>query len=161
MRGVFLVLPDISFENEDLKKNNEKGCLYQIQTFLAKRTHSETELYNKLLKKGFSKEEIKKNIEFAKTKKWLEDPNDISDRVINKWNDKNKSHKWIENYLNEKGLPGYERDSSLEVKKASRLLAKKFGSVGETNYNKASQYIASRGFLLDDFEEAVENLKEY
>ncbi len=152
-------MPDTSSQKGSSSKS-QKNCLYWLQFFLSKRTHSETELIAKLSKKGFSEEEILEQIKFAQSKRWMEKPEEIQERVVQKWHEKHKSHAWIENYLKEKGLPTIERDGSLEIKKAQHLLSKKFGFVSEDNYNKACQYLASRGFSLEDFEEAFESLNQ-
>lgn len=146
-------------QEQDKKKS--KAVVTWVQDYLSRRPHSEKELLKKLLKKEFSEEESLKAIAFAKDRKWLEDPEELSKRVYQEWNKKNKSHNWICQYLDEKGLPVTEKwNSSREAEKAAYHLSKKFGKINNDNYKRASSNLASKGFSFGDFKSALDILKE-
>lgn len=143
---------------EDLTKQ----ALYWVQDYLARRPHSEKELTEKLLKKDFSHEVIAKALEFAKESQWLDDPQELAQRVYEEWSLKNKSHNWIVNYLNKKGLPSdFYKDEAKECKKALYHLTKKFKDkeIDETTYKRAASNLASKGFSFGEFKEAMTQLK--
>ena len=120
---------------EDLTKQ----ALYWVQDYLARRPHSEKELTDKLLKKEYSMEVISQALDFAKESNWLEDPHELAERVYKEWSSKNKSHTWIVNYLNKKGLPSdFYKDENEECKKALYHLVKKFKDMSSFEEEKIS-----------------------
>jgi len=139
-----------------------KQALYWVQDYLARRPHSEKELTEKLLKKEFSNEITIQAIEFAISNNWLENPQEVSERVYQEWNQKNKSHNWIVGYLSKKGLPNdIYKDEEEEAKKALYHLKKKFKdvSIDKSNYNSAASSLASKGFSFCEFSAALEKMK--
>ncbi len=138
-----------------------KACVTWVQDYLSRRQHSEKELLQKLLQKEFTEEESLLAISFAKERKWLEDPEELSERVYREWSKKNKSHKWICQYLDEKGLPVIEKwAAGREAKKAAYHLSKKFGKINNDNYKRASSNLAAKGFSFGDFKSGLELLNK-
>lgn len=143
-------------------EDTTKQALYWVQDYLARRPHSEKELTEKLLKKDFSSEVVSKALNFAKESRWLDDPQELAERVYREWSLKNKSHAWIVNYLNKKGLPNnFYKDVREECKKALYHLTKKFKDkdIDESNYKQAASNLASKGFVFEEFKEALKQLK--
>lgn len=137
-----------------------KEALTWVQDYLSRRSHSEKELLEKLAKKDFKSEVAQEALAYAKKRGWMEDPLELSEKVYQSWDRKNKSHIWIKGYLEEKGLPEQDKNFSREIEKALYHLEKKFGRIDNDNYKKASQHIASKGFSYGEFKEAVEKLKD-
>ena len=146
--------------NEEKAKDPYKVALYWVQEYLARRPHSEKEIFDKLLKKDFDSETSLKAIAFAKDSGWMEDPFEMAHKVYNEWDRKNKSHSWIKNYLYEKGLPQeVEKDFERERDKAYYHLKKRFTKVDDSNYKKAAHGLSSKGFSYEEFSQAIEILK--
>lgn len=96
----------------------------------------------------------------AMEKGWMDDPGELAEKVAKSWHEKNKSHNWIQAYLRDKGLPKTSKCRELEAQKAHILLAKKFSpETINLNYTKAASYLSGRGFSYEDFQNAVELLK--
>jgi len=141
-------------------KDPYKEALYWVQDYLARRPHSEKELFDKLLKKDFDEVVSKKAVAFAKDSGWMEDPFEMAQKVYDEWDRKNKSHSWIKNYLYEKGLPiEIEKNIDRERDKAYYHLKKRFNRVSSDNYKKAASGLSSKGFSYDEFSQALEILK--
>jgi len=137
-----------------------KEALYWTQDYLARRPHSEKELVVKLQKKGFELSTAKEAVQFAKEQNWMDDPFELAEKVYLEWDRKNKSHNWIINYLNEKALPlDHERNSQRETDKALYHLQKRFESFSHSEHNKAASNLSSKGFLYEDFNNAIEIFK--
>ena len=146
---------------EHNEKKQEKGALTWVQDYLSRRSHSEKELLQKLLKKDFDQETALKAIAYAKERRWLESPEELSEKVYLEWDRKNKSHTWICTYLSEKDRPAPAPDQRREIEKATYQLRKKFGTINKANYEKAGANLASKGFDYSAFKEAAQNLKEF
>lgn len=94
----------------------------KLMSYLAKRDHSELELREKLSRK-FTSEEIDQAITSAKENNWLPSPEELTERVVLRLNEKKKGFLYISQYLKKKGLPPTERDFELECQKASDILS--------------------------------------
>ncbi|MGH1467779.1 MAG: hypothetical protein ACRBBP_02735 [Bdellovibrionales bacterium] len=153
--------PPQEHEESTKKSKKPKAAITWVQDYLSRRSHSEKELLEKLLKKEFPEDVCLEAIAFAKERKWMDQPEELAEKVYNEWDLKNKSHSWICGYLDEKGLPIFlERNSSREAEKAAYHLLKKFGKINNDNYKRASSNIASKGFSYGDFKNALEILKD-
>jgi len=141
------------------KQNKEKAALTWVQDYLSRRSHSEKELLEKLLKKEFDREVALEAIAYARERRWLESPEELAEKVYMEWDKKNKSHAWITQYLDEKGLPTLDYDQRREIEKATYQLRKKFGKIDNENHQRAGSNLASKGFGYREFKEAVQNLK--
>ena len=147
-------------DKEKKKDQKEKAAVTWVQDYLSRRSHSEKELLAKLLKKEFDRDTALEAIAFAKERKWLETPEELAEKVYLEWDKKNKSHSWITQYLDEKGLPTLDYDHRREIEKAAYHLRKKFGSINNENHQRAGSNLASKGFGYREFKEAVQNLKD-
>lgn len=142
------------------KDKKEKGALTWVQDYLSRRSHSEKELLAKLLKKDFDRETALEAIAFARERRWLESPEELAEKVYLEWDKKNKSHAWITQYLDEKGLPSLDYDQRREIEKATYQLRKKFGTINSENHQRAGSNLASKGFGYHEFKAAAQNLKD-
>lgn len=120
---------------------------------IARRDHSEQELRTKLHAKFADVEggleAIEESIAFAKSKNWLEDPSELSNRLADSLHQRNKGIEYINNYLQEKGLPGIEMDSALELEKALAVIENKFDKdfkFSQEDKARVGRLLASRGF---------------
>ena len=129
-------------EEQQLKK-----ALKKVADYLSRRSHSEKELITKLFK-TFPLETIKKALKEAKQKKWLENPQELSEKLVENLHKKNKSWNYIKNYLCEKDLPLPPYNREKESIKAGNLL-KKHGSLkilSPEKKVKLKQFLGCRGF---------------
>ena len=131
--------------------------------FLAKRSHSEQELFVKL-SRDFAESEVKASIEHAKKSGWLEDPQELSQKVALELDQKGKGALYIRSYLENKGLPPILIDPHKELEKALRVIEKK-QKIGHSFANKRRsteelQQIASilknRGFEYEIIRKVVD-----
>ena len=134
-----------------------KNALKKIADYLSRRSHSEKELLTKL-SKTFPLEIIKKSLKQAKQNNWLENPQELSEKVMEQLNKKNKSWNYIKNYLYEKALPLPSYDREKELIKAENLL-KKYGSLKNLAFEKKiklKQFLGYRGFEKEIADELLE-----
>jgi len=142
------------------ENKKDKAAITWVQDYLSRRPHSEKELLEKLLKKGFDRGLALEAIALARERKWLESPEELSEKVYTEWDKKNKSHAWITQYLDEKGLPSPDYDQRREIEKATYQLRKKFGTINSENHQRAGSNLASKGFGYSEFKAAAQNLKD-
>lgn len=147
-------------EKDKKKDKKEKTALTWVQDYLSRRSHSEKELLAKLLKKEFDKETALEAIAYARKQRWLESPEELAEKVYLEWDKKNKSHAWIIQYLDEKGLPPLDYDKRREIEKATYQLRKKFGTINSENHQRAGLNLASKGFGYGEFKAAAQNLSD-
>ena len=156
IKGHFLIE-----ETEDTLRKVQNEAIYWVQDYLARRSHSEKELKEKLRQKGFESSIAEHAIQYAREQNWMDDPYELSEKVYKEWDRKSKSHSWILNYLSEKGLPTeISKDVEREKEKALHHLEKRFESMNSFNYNKAASGLSSKGFLYDEFSSALEIFKQ-
>lgn len=146
---------------------------------IAKRDHSEKELQQKLsrVKKWdnkkerlYSDEEITSVISWARENRWLQDSSYLSERWAEALTKKKKGIKYINAYLNRKGLPAVSKNQEVEVEKAVLLLQKKMQSktyqkaiaeAGKLDRNiklKLTRFLMSRGFDQETISKAFKIL---
>ena len=155
----------------------------KVMDLLAAREHSEKELRTKLresFRRSFrARKKLRENegeefvesleaqqaeieiaideaIEFAKTNKWMGAPEQVSRKMADVLHRRNKGIKYINGYLQEKGLPAIESDRDFELEKALALVKNKFSGIAELPYEekrkeqaRVARYLASRGFDAD------------
>lgn len=146
---------------------------------IAKRDHSEKELKQKLsrVKKWdnrkerlYTDEEIANVITWARDNRWLQDSGYLSERWAEALTKKKKGIKYINAYLNQKGLPAVSKNQEVEVSKAVILLRKKLQSktfqkaveqAGKLDRNiklKLMRFLISRGFDQETISSAFKAL---
>lgn len=138
-----------------LDGKNSKSALHAAMDIISRRELSEVELTEKLKQKQYSDDEIAEAVQKAKEKKWLSSSDTLSKKWAQKLHLKNKGIEFINDYLNEKGLPPVRRDENLELEKALSLVKTK---MNQQNKIKAARLLASRGFDSDTIENALEKV---
>lgn len=144
----------------DQKEESLKKAVKKIGDYLSHRSHSEKELVDKL-KSKFPFDIIEKALEKAKQNNWLEKPEELSLKVLEKLHNKNKSWEYIKSYLKEKSLPLPEYDKDREIEKMKRLVVNKKIDLADTSYKnkmKIKQFLAYRGFESSIIDEWLEEL---
>lgn len=139
---------------------------HKMMDYLANRTHSEKELRTKL-QKHYTPEEIENAIEYGKTKGWIastdEALNDLSQETAAALSRKGKGADYINQFLQEKGLPQIKADSSSELEKARQLVENKFDPLDnpsreerEKRKAKIGRFLMARGFDMETIEKIVD-----
>ncbi len=127
----------------------------KVMDMIARRDHSEKELRSKLKEKFAEADNlpalIDEAIEFAKSHKWLGDPQNLAERFADMLHRKNKGINYINNYLREKGLPSVGSDNDFELEKAMELVKNKYRSLEGKSLSrgekeKVGRFLVSRGF---------------
>lgn len=123
----------------------------KMMDLLARRDHSEKELRQKLKERDFSPEQIDTALEYAAQNGWLRPPAELSEKVAEELHRKLKGIIFINNYLEEKGLPKVAQDPEVELEKARTIMKNKLG--GETSefndLQKIGRALQARGFTSD------------
>lgn len=96
----------------------------KLLDYLARRDHSEKELRRKLSRR-YPPEEIAQALSWAHTRGWLKTPDELAEQVARSLERKNKSNRYINQYLREKGLPPLPLQPEREAEKCRRLLVGK------------------------------------
>jgi regulatory protein len=151
----------------------------RVMDLIAKRDHSEKELRQKLsrVKKWDNKkerlytdEEIASVISWARDNRWLQEGSYLSERWADTLNKRKKGIKYINAYLNQKGLPAVSKNQEVEVDKALNLLRKKIqnkafqkaiedaGKMNQEIRLKLTRFLISRGFDQETIRSAFKQL---
>lgn len=126
--------------------------------YLAVRDHSRQELETKLSQKDYAPEDIAHALDSLETSGLLASPESLSEKVSENLHQKGKSHTYIEQYLEAKGLPSVPRDSELELEKAEKLLQSHFSKLSkssETDKKKMAHFLQNRGFDTETIMKAL------
>ncbi len=137
-------------------KRPKRTARNAMMDLLARRDHSEKELRKKL-KDKFLPEEIDKAISFAKDRSWIPDSDDdkmkLAEKTAGYLHRRGKGIRYINQQLQEKGLPRIKADSDLEYEKALQLVKNKFTKLKAADREaknkqqaKIGRFLASRGF---------------
>jgi regulatory protein len=130
-------------------KRPPRTAFNTVMDLLSRRDHSERELRRKLREREFTDEEIQSALEKAKDQKWMQAPQNLSEQFAGQLHRKNKGIHYINSTLAEKGLPPVQRDESLELEKAIKLVKTKYLNVSQMSREekaKVGRFLASRGF---------------
>ena len=133
-----------------------KTATHKLMDYLARRKHSELELRTKL-QDSFTPQEIEEAILHAKNKAWIPANEDqqrsLAEETAEALIKKGKGIEYINQYLEQKGLPAVKVDSSDELEKARQLVKNKFDPLenltpeeNEKQKAKIGRFLASRGF---------------
>ena len=131
------------------KKYEKPNAKRKIMDMLARRDHSPKELRTKLKKHEYSAEDIEAAIEFAKQGRWLADDQTLSEKMGASLHRKKKGIRYINQALNEKGLPPIKSDFEQELEKAMKLVKNKLKANEELTKEKKEKlgrFLLSRGF---------------
>lgn len=138
--------------------SQKKSAREKAMDYLAVRDHSRLELETKLSQKDYSPDEIAHALDSLEVSGFLASEESLSESVSENLHQKGKSHTYIEQYLEAKGLPPVPRDSELELKKAEKLLQSHFSKLSkssETDKKKMAQFLQNRGFDSDTIIKAL------
>ncbi len=135
------------------KSTDQKKALKKIADLLSRRSHSKKEIVFKLSKK-FSSLVIEQALKEAQQKKWIESEKDLCEKVVESLHKKNKSWRYMKNFLFQKGLPIPPYDEDRELEKAKNLLSKKSLTLGQLSDKEKA--LRLRNFLFyKGFEEEI------
>lgn len=126
-----------------------KSAREKAMDYLAIRDHSRKELATKLEHKNYAREDIAIALDGLEAQGLLLSPEKMADKVAQNLHDKLKSHGYIEQYLESKGLPPVPRDSERELEKAQKLLESQFSKLSKStdaDTKTIAQFLKNRGF---------------
>ncbi|RYZ70304.1 MAG: regulatory protein RecX [Proteobacteria bacterium] len=132
-----------------------KTARKKVMDLLAKRSHSELELRQKLEAdpSEYAPEDIDDALQAAIENKWLMEPSELSALLAEELRRKGKGLLHINQVLESKGLPPVPEDSESDLDRAKQLLASKLGhdfeSAGQLPEEleaKAQRLLMNRGF---------------
>lgn len=118
--------------------------------YLSRRDHSEFELRNKLLQKGFADAEIDEALEKVKTKGFLAEPQELAEKAADALHRKLKGILYIQEYLKSKNLPTVGVDWEFELEKAEKLAHKQF-----RDQDALFRFLSNRGFAESTIDKVV------
>jgi regulatory protein len=157
---------NIPMEKDSSRPRSQQSALKAMMDYLARREHSEKELREKLENK-FTTEEIDKAILHGKDKGWIaespEAAQDLSEKTAAFLRRKGKGSLYINNYLEEKGLPPVSINESEELAKALELVKNKFSNIEKMDRNekaKVGRFLDSRGFDLEIVRKVIYERKD-
>ena len=127
------------------KTGKTKSLWTRIMGFLARRDHSEKELVEKL-KSHYPLDDIERAIAEMKDRGWILPPRELSQKVCESLNRKNKSHLFIRHFLKKKGLPTIPKDEDMELQKARAVLTRHLWKRDGTKKGQAVSLLRNRGF---------------
>jgi regulatory protein len=124
---------------------------------LARRNHSELELRRKLAD-DYAADDITDAIRIAQESGWMPPAEEIAERVAVELGRKKKGHRFINQFLRNKGLPPVAKDVDAEVEKALAIVHAKMKSDGpfdRTEQMKIRRLLANRGFDDDTIRRVI------
>lgn len=135
------------------KKKPKFTAQNKLMDYLARRDHSEKELREKL-KKNFSHEEIDRAIQHAKDHGWMLDPTELAEKTALSLNRKGKGNLYIQQYLQNKGLPPLSAPIELEEERAMELtdVLVERGS----DIDKLQRYLKNRGYSIETIRRTID-----
>lgn len=107
--------------NSPNKEQLERRIREKIIYYLSRRDHSEKELRQKLQRFEYPTDLVLNAIEWAKERKYLCEPERMSERHVERLQKKKKGRNYIQNYLQQKGLPTSKIDIDEELSNAREL----------------------------------------
>jgi regulatory protein len=124
---------------------------------LARRSHTELELRKKL--DGlYADDDITDAIQNARQNGWMPPAEEIAERVALELGRKKKGHRFINQFLRDKGLPPVSKDTEGEVEKARAIVVSKMRKAGpfdRTEQAKIYRLLANRGFEDDTIRRVI------
>jgi regulatory protein len=122
-------------------------ALDSLTRYLALRDHSRLELRQKLSRR-FSSEMVNKVLAEAEQNGWLLDEAKVAERSVAALRRRQKSQRYIEGKLRQRGLPVPAREVDSELESIRELLVRKFGEekLSYEDKAKAFRFLKYRGF---------------
>ncbi len=138
------------FDNDEVspRRRPRKKAREKVMDLLARRDHSELELRRKLSVQ-YEADEVADAIEFAKQNKWMKAPEELASQVAQQLNRKNRGARYIQKFLQSRGLPRVAKDSDEEFRKALELATIKLRHDPPFAFeerNKIARLLKNRGF---------------
>ena len=150
-------------DSEAAAKLAPESALGRLRSLLSVRDHTDFEIRSKL-SATFSEAELNEALEIARSRGWLQTPEEQSARIAAKLASKKKGIAFINETLESRGLPplssDYFGDSSEEVARARQLLDSKLARGVSLDYESKKKYyrlLASRGFEEDVIQSVLRN----
>ena len=125
-----------------------KSARDKVMDLLARRNHSDLELRRKL-SRFYPMDDVEDAIANAKAHGWMAPPEEISERVAVEMSRKKKGHRFINQFLKNKGLPSVAKDSAHEIEKGLAIVLAKMGKAGpfdRSEQQKIYRLLINRGF---------------
>lgn len=125
-----------------------KSAKTKVMDILARRPHSEKEIRQKM-RLFYRAAEIEEAIQFACENGWMTEPQEMSKRMTEELHRKKKGIRYINNYLQQKGLPSVEVDRDIEFEKARELIRTKLAKSAPYNIEekmKIQRWLTYRGY---------------
>lgn len=136
-------------------KPPQKSAILKAMDYLAIRSHSRSELFQKLAK-SYSESEAEAAVLHAENKGWLQSEKEVAAELIEQLKRKGKGLHFINAKLEEKGLPPLSAEArpsdDEELEKAAALVENKFGAlieINEATEGKIGRFLESRGFDIE------------
>jgi regulatory protein len=147
-----------------MKERGAKSASEKAMDYLARRSHSELELRQKL-SRTYGSLEVEAAIAYAKENGWMTEPAELSERVAIELRRKHKGVRFINQFLKNKGLPSVAKDPDEEVSKAIEVIESKLrtrlkGEFGFEEQQKVYRWLATRGFDEETIRQAISRTKE-
>jgi len=141
---------NISMEKDSSRPHHQPPASQKMMDYLARRDHSEKELRKKL-ETNYSPAEIEQAIAYGKKQGWISDSAEklLAEETAAILRRKGKGATYINQYLEEKGLPPVQIDADEELEKALELVKNKFSDIEKMDRNekaKVLRFLSSRGF---------------
>lgn len=122
-----------------------------MMNYLARRNHSEKELREKL-ESQYTPEDIENAIAYGKSKGWIPDSEQdliaLAEKTAADLRRRGKGSEYINQYLEQKGLPAIKSDSMDELEKARQLVKNKFTPLESPTDREQEKYKAKMGRFL-------------
>ncbi|MEC9283858.1 MAG: regulatory protein RecX [Bdellovibrionota bacterium] len=135
-----------------------KSAFDKCIDFLAQRDHSELELREKLFDRSFTEEEIDLAIAELHERSYLLEPEALAQKVASAQARRGKGNRFIQNYLQKKGLPEHHIELNVEVEQAFDLIKRKEKCEPPFSYDmkvKIQGFLANRGYSYEVIQKVV------
>lgn len=138
-------------------KKFQKTVWVKAMDYLARRDHSEKELIEKL-SKNYEIDEIHTTLEEMKQRGWILPPEELSEKVTEQLNRKNKGYLYIFNFLRKKGLPPTPKDMNIEMEKAWSIAQTKTQDLKDTK--RLASLLKNRGFDTETIGRVIHEIRQ-
>ncbi len=140
----------------------------KMMDLLARRNYSEAELRARLARGGYHEDDIENAISLAREKNWLPSAEDLATEVAENLKRKNKGQRYINEFLEARGLPPVQKNEDEELEQGLSLVRAKVlpklandPSLGyEEVKAKVVRFLASRGYGDAEDESSLERFAE-
>lgn len=131
--------------------DDPQKALDSVAWYLGRRDHSELELRRKL-KRRYTEGAIDRALSEAQNRGWLRAKEELAQLWTEQLGRRRRSHRYIRQFLQHRGLDGTPRDQEAEIAKCQSLLETKFhktANFSPEEKTKAYRFLSYRGFDND------------